>query len=313
MMLNSGMTLYNYLVERSRTLNAHTTSCTTNSPEIRFNDNTIPTPLKQLSVHTSHQMLGVYKNPYGNTIAAFCVLKEKNTTHTKTASRSPLTPTDACTYYRAIYLPSIVYPFPSHSLHRNQCQHLQKQVKQAILPKCGYNRNTPNAIVYGPLEYGGIEMRSHQTEQGIAQTYSLMTSLRAEGVPRKLALITHAWAQLLAGTQPPVLSNVKVAIPHLAPMKWIPSIRNFLHTIGGRIEVENLPIIPLQREHDRFLMDIALELYSKPSNLQHLNACRLYLQVTLLSNITMADSEFIRPEVTQYHRPLSNSAKELFP
>ena len=43
-------------------------------------------------------------------------------------------------------------------------------------------------------------MRSHQTEQGFAQTYSLMTSLRAEGVPRKLALITLTWAQLLAGT-----------------------------------------------------------------------------------------------------------------
>ena len=105
-----------------------------------------------------------------------------------------------------MYLPSIVYPFPSGSLHRNQCHHLQKQVKQAILPKCGYNRNTPNAIVYGPSEYGGIEMRSHQTEQGITQTYSLMMSLRAEGVPRQLALITQAWTQLLAGTQQPVLS-----------------------------------------------------------------------------------------------------------
>ena len=33
---------------------------------IRFNDNTIPTPLKQLSAYTSHKMLGVYKNPDGN-------------------------------------------------------------------------------------------------------------------------------------------------------------------------------------------------------------------------------------------------------
>ena len=167
-------------------------------------------------------MLGEYKNPDGNTMAVFRVLKEKNATHTKTASRSPLTHTDAWAYYHAIYLPSIVYPFPSSSLHHNQCQHLQKQVKQAILPKCGYNCNTPNAIVYGPSEYGGIEMRSHQTEQGIAQTYSLMTSLWAKGVPHKLALITLAWVQLLAGTQQPVLSNVKVALPHLAPMKWNP-------------------------------------------------------------------------------------------
>ena len=62
-------------------------------------------------------------------------------------------------------------------------------------------------------------MRSHHIEQGITQTHSLTTSLTAEGVPRKLALITLAWAQLLAGTQQPVLSNVTPALPHLAPMK----------------------------------------------------------------------------------------------
>ena len=205
-----------------------------------------------------------------------------------------------------------MYPFPSGSLQDSQCQHLQKQVKQAILPKCGYNRNTPNAIVYGPSEYGSIEMRSHQTKQGIAQIYSLMTSLQAEGVPSKFALITLAWAQLLAGTQQPVLSNVMNALPHMAPMKWIPSIREFLHSIGSRMEVENLPVTPLQREHDWFLMDIALDLYSKPSDLQHLNACRLYLQVTLLSNITTSDGKFIQSEVMQSHRPHSNSANELF-
>ena len=140
-----------------------------------------------------------------------------------------------------------------------------------------------------------------------------MTSLWAEGVPCKLALIILAWAQLLAGTQKPVLSDATIALPHSAPMKWIPSIREFLHSIGDRMEVENLPVTPLQREHDWFLMDIALDLYSTPSDLLHLNAWRLYLQVTLLSDITTADGKFIQSEVMQSHRPLSNSATELFP
>ena len=140
-----------------------------------------------------------------------------------------------------------------------------------------------------------------------------MMSLRAEGVPRKLVLITLPWAQLLAGTQQPVLSDVTIALPHIAPMKWIPSICEFLHSIGGRMEAENLPVTPLQHEQDWFLMDITLDLYSKPSNLQRLNACRLYLQVTLLSDITTGDGKFIRSEVMQSHRPLSNSATELFP
>ena len=110
-------------------------------------------------------------------------------------------------------------------------------------------------------------LKCHQTEQGIAQIYSLMTYLRAEGVPHKLILTTLACAQLLASTKKPVLSYVTIALPHIAPMKWIPSIHEFLNSIGGRMEVENLRVTPLQREHDRFLMDITLDLYSTPSNL----------------------------------------------
>ena len=84
-------------------------------------------------------------------------------------------------------------------------------------------------------------------------------------------------------------------------MKWLPSICDFLCTIGSWIEVENLPATPLQCEHDQFLMYIALDLYSKPTNLQHLNAWRLHLQVTLLTNITTADGTFIQSEIMQSH------------
>ena len=108
-----------------------------------------------------------------------------------------------------------------------------------------------------------------------------------------MALITLAWAQLSAGTQQPVLSNVTNTFPHIAPMKWIPSIQELLHSIGGRMEVENLPATPLQREYDQFLINTTLDLNSKLSDLQHLKACRLYLQVTLLSDITTADGKFI--------------------
>ena len=125
-MRNGGMTLYNYLVERlyyEFTRNGHPVlKGGTFEPVIssQFNDNATPTPLKQLSAYTSRKTLGVYKNPNGNSTATFQVLKEKNATHTKTVSHSPLAHTDAWAYYHAIYLPSIVYPFPSGSLQRSQ-------------------------------------------------------------------------------------------------------------------------------------------------------------------------------------------------
>ena len=87
------------------------------------------------------QDTGSIQNPDDNTTAAYRILNKKNAIHTKTASCSPLTHMDTRAYYHAIYLLSIVYPFPSGSLQCNQCQHLQKQVKQAILPKCGYTAN----------------------------------------------------------------------------------------------------------------------------------------------------------------------------
>ena len=111
---------------------------------IRFNNSTTPTPLKQLSMYTSHKTLGMYKNPDGNSTTAFRVVKEKNATHTKTASHSPLTHTDACllpcnlsSKYR-VSLPlrqSSMQPMPTSS-ETSQTSHTSKMRLQSQHPKC---------------------------------------------------------------------------------------------------------------------------------------------------------------------------------
>jgi hypothetical protein len=120
---------------------------------INFNDSPHPVPLRHLSAYTAHKTLGVRKPPSGDPSATFTVISETNKTHTKLIARSPLVSTDAWTYYHSIYLPSITYPIPSSTLTNSQCDDLQRQVKQAVIPKCGYNRNTPNAVVYGHSDY----------------------------------------------------------------------------------------------------------------------------------------------------------------
>ena len=76
---------------------------------------------------------------------------------------------------------------------------MQKKIKIAVLPKYGFNCNTPNAIVYGNADYGGIEMQELYQEQGISQLYNLMMALSTPGISNKLALISISWMQLLAG------------------------------------------------------------------------------------------------------------------
>ena len=46
---------------------------------------------------------------------------------------------------------------------------MQKEIKAAVLPTYGFNRNSPNAVVYGTSDFAGNEMRDLRVEKGLAQ------------------------------------------------------------------------------------------------------------------------------------------------
>ena len=60
-------------------------------------------------------------------------------------------------------------------------------------------------------------------------------------------------------------------------------------------------------------MDVGLQLFTKPMEIQTVNACHLHLQVTLLSNIMTTNGKTILTAVTSSLRPLSSTASQLFP
>ena len=72
--------------------------------------------------------------------------------------------------------------------------------KSSILRKRGYNKNTPNAMLYGSPMYGGIGLQDMYIQHGSSKLQALLSSLRSQGAQHDLTLITISWAQLLAGT-----------------------------------------------------------------------------------------------------------------
>ena len=60
-------------------------------------------------------------------------------------------------------------------------------------------------------------------------------------------------------------------------------------------------------------MNLGLQLFTKPTDVQTLNACRLHLQVTLLSIIMTTDGKTILTSVTSGLQPLSSMSSQLFP
>ena len=84
-----------------------------------------------------------------------------------------------------------------------------------------------------------------------------------------------------------------VPLPHLQPMKWIPEIRTFLGKRDLQLKLERSFVPKPQRVNDSFLMDDAIVGSWKVGEIKRINACRLFLGVTLVSDIASIDGTTI--------------------
>jgi hypothetical protein len=92
--------------------------------------------------------------------------------------------------------------------------------------------------------------------------------------------------------------------------KWLASLRQFLQSVGGTIELGENNIVPLQREHDQLLMDYVLSSGKfKPAQIRRLNYCRMYLNVLLLSDITNASGDMIERSMYSGDKPSKELTK----
>ena len=64
-------------------------------------------------------------------------------------------------------LPKVTYPFMLTRFTKKQLHKLSVILDNVILPKMGVNRKMARAVVYGPLDLGGMEYPSMSTIQDV--------------------------------------------------------------------------------------------------------------------------------------------------
>jgi hypothetical protein len=155
-----------------------------------------------------------------------------------------------------------------------------------ITARCGYNRTTKKDILFGPRVYGGAGFHHLYHRQGSQQVLYFLRHWRLQTHIGKMLKCVLAWAQYSLGVSYPILEVTREPLPHMES-KWVGSIRIFLSTINGGLQLDDPGIPPRQREHDQYIMDIiiASRLFTA-SEVRRLNYCRLYLQAVTLSDIT---------------------------
>ncbi len=168
---------------------------------------------------------------------------------------------------------------------KKQLHHVQKKMTSTSLSKRGCSPKTPRAVVFGPHLYGGLAMRPLWVEQIIQQSQIVIKHLRCPGDCNKMFRIALTWAQLNTGMGFHLLEYPSISVPHLE-CKWFNSMREGLAAIKGSIECFESFTVPIARDGDSYLMDAICDCkLFRPNQIQQINACRLYLQVLLLSDI----------------------------
>ena len=243
-------------------------------------------PLQYLSPYTAHKTLGYYKEPAGIQKAQFDKLLEKSDGITSFLWKTPLNRIEAWTYYTSCYLPSICYPLTGSYMSQAQLDKIQRKAMSIIIPRCGYNRTTHRAIIYGPREMGGAGFRHLHVEQGVQQTLYFLRQWRLDSHVGRLLKCAIAWLQVSVGVSYPVLEYPSRPLPHIESL-WIASMRQFLAHTDTAIQLDDPCLPPVQREHDIYIMDMILNCnHYTPNEIKKLNYCRLYANITLLSDCT---------------------------
>ena len=147
-----------------------------------------------------------------------------------------------------------------------------------ILPKIGFNRNTPKAVLYGPQEYGGMAFPTIETiqdQKGISHWVKHLRWGKEIGEDFKILLSA---AQLTSGLTTPILDSVDLEIPYLEE-GVISHLRNTLRKLYSSLHIEDVWTPKLQREGDRSIMEVLMQHKPKikTGDLKAANTCRIFL------------------------------------
>jgi hypothetical protein len=177
------------------------------------------------------------------------------------------------------------YSLPVSHLSFEQLNKLQQPIVPVVLSMMGFCSNTSRMLTFLCSFYGGLDFRNFRLEQGIGQITFIFRHLHTPGQVHDLLNITISWAQYCAGVGYPIFLYPDRLLPHLDG-HWLVNIREFLATIDGSLKLIHTHIPPLSRTGDLFLMEKACDSGRfSPAHLRKLNYCRLYLNVTTLSDV----------------------------
>ena len=210
--------------------------------------------------------------------------------------RSPLSHNESMVVYRMYFIPKMRYPLSITKFKQKECNDIQSKFYKYALPKMGINRNTPRAMLFGPIEMGGaglFDIYTAQIEQHIIQiTHHIR---RQDQVGKAFICNLKAYETTIGSGQP---------LFDLNPWKYCYGEKNstifFLWRISRfwklNVTVKYNHNMNQSWRNKKTIMDIAVNdqiLKGDEKRLRSINACRLYHGVIDVHEMSHYTGEYI--------------------
>jgi hypothetical protein len=183
------------------------------------------------------------------------------------------------------------------SLTLLQCRQVQAPALAALPPRLRLNRHSPRAVIFSGPQYGGLSIPDLYNDQGMGQLQMLVGHLKLGDETGNLILSLLSHLQLAVGSNISLFSLSHSKYEWIIERNWLTSVWLYANTANIKIDIENQWLPQLLRRHDTMILDHAFTLQFTTQQLRQINACRLYLQVLTISDITTADGTCILPRI----------------
>ena len=98
-----------------------------------------------------------------------------------------------------------------------------------------------------------------------------------------------------------IISNTDYTLDYVQG-RYIPAVRNYLHKIQAKIEIQPNFIPDPLRQKDKTTIEMTAEMQMTQKQRTRLNCVRMYLGITWLSKICTLNGKYIQPHILQYKR-----------
>jgi hypothetical protein len=107
----------------------------------------------------------------------------------------------------------MTYSLSACSFKDTELYNLQSHAVGKFLPAMGYDRTFPRSAVFGPRQFGGLNLNNLYTEQCMQKIQFMMSHMRSKTSMGKLMKINLNWLQLNSGFGVPLLESDEFRIP----------------------------------------------------------------------------------------------------